>query len=186
MTSLPRLLLLTDRSRLRPGRQLIRTLEVAVAAGATHVVIRELDEVESCRQALVDAVVRAGGTAIAAHRPLPGASGVHLPAHAPPVPGIFGRSCHSRADVEDAVRQGAAWATLSPFASSSSKPGYGPPRPRSEYAGHPVPVFALGGITPGNARQAIDAGAHGVAVMGAVMRASDPAGVVREILEAVA
>jgi thiamine-phosphate pyrophosphorylase len=49
-----------------------------------------------------------------------------------------------------------------------------------------VPVFALGGVDADNAGSFIDAGAHGVAVVGAVMRADDPRSVVRTILEEVA
>jgi thiamine monophosphate synthase len=43
-------------------------------------------------------------------------------------------------------------------------------------------VFALGGITAANAAQARAAGAYGVAVMGAVMRADDPGAVVAALL----
>jgi thiamine-phosphate pyrophosphorylase len=46
----------------------------------------------------------------------------------------------------------------------------------------PLPVYALGGVDPTNARSCIDAGAAGVAVMGYVMRADDPAVAVKELL----
>lgn len=213
--SLPRLLVLTDRSQLRLGRPLASTLAECVAAGATHVVVRELDEPAAARTALVDAVVKAGGVAIAAHSALPGAVGVHLPlpdfartgaASSQPSAGEHamtpryrndggtagpeqmserGASCHGAADVREAAELGATYATLSPYAPTPSKPGYGPALAAEQFAGHPIPVFALGGITPENAREALAAGAYGVAVMGAVMRAADPAAVVRELVEAV-
>jgi thiamine-phosphate pyrophosphorylase len=41
---------------------------------------------------------------------------------------------------------------------------------------------ALGGVGAGNARACREAGADAVAVMGAVMRAGDPAAVVRDLL----
>ena len=79
-----------------------------------------------------------------------------------------------------------AWVTLSPYAASASKPGYRPLLSADAFAGHALPVLALGGITPGNAAEARAAGAHGVAVMGAVMRAPDPAAVVARLREEVA
>jgi thiamine-phosphate pyrophosphorylase len=48
-----------------------------------------------------------------------------------------------------------------------------------------VPVLALGGVDAANAASAREAGAHGVAVMGCVMRAADPAAVVRRLLREV-
>jgi thiamine-phosphate pyrophosphorylase len=184
----PRLLLLTDRSQLHLGRSLRRTLLECVDAGATHVVLRELDEDPAAREALATALVSAGATVIAAHTPLPAAVGLHLPAGAPWVSGpLVGRSCHSAAEVRAAAAEGAAYVTLSPFAPTASKPGYGPSLTPAEYAeaaSAGIPVYALCGITSDNAAAAIAAGAHGVAVMGEVMRAEDPAAVVRALLAA--
>lgn len=188
MTTLPRLLLLTDRSQLPLGRSLVRTVEECVAAGLTHVVVRELDETELGRTALAAALVETGATVIAAHTPLYGAAGVHLPADPallPPADLPWGRSCHSATEVHVAAAAGASWVTLSPFAATASKPGYLPVA-REEYAAAGsagVPVYALGGITPDNAVDAIGAGADGLAVMGAVMRAAEPGAVVRALLE---
>jgi thiamine-phosphate pyrophosphorylase len=88
--------------------------------------------------------------------------------------------------VHRAAAEGAAYATLSPFATSLSKPGYGPPVDCDAYASEcDLPVLALGGIDPGNAARARAAGAHGVAVMGCVIRSASPAAVVRELLREV-
>ena len=93
--------------------------------------------------------------------------------------------CHSVAEVEAAGH--AAFVTISPVAPTPSKPGYGPPlgvagvRAAVEAAG-PVPVFALGGVTTANARSFREAGAYGVAVMGAVLRAADPRAVVADLV----
>ncbi|HLT68862.1 MAG TPA: hypothetical protein VKZ72_01775, partial [Acidimicrobiales bacterium] len=46
-----------------------------------------------------------------------------------------------------------------------------------------LPVLALGGIGPGRVAACLTAGAAGVATMGAVMRAEDPAAVVRRMLD---
>jgi len=192
-SALPRLLLLTDRSQLHLSRALLPTLAECREAGLTHVVLRELDEPPAPRAALAAALTDLGLTVIAAHTPLPGAAGVHLPASAEltdrsvsPRPVLLGRSCHHRDEVARAARERVDYATLSPYAASDSKPGYGPPLAAGELAGHPIPVYALGGITPANAAEAVAAGAHGVAVMGAVMRAGDPAAVVAALLAALA
>jgi len=98
----------------------------------------------------------------------------------------WGRSCHTVEEVRAAADEGAAWATLSPYAATASKPGYGPALgPRPFEGPHDLPVFALGGIDAGNAAEARAAGAYGVAVMGAVMRAHDPASVIHDLLGAV-
>lgn len=172
--TLPRVLLLTDRSQLSLGRSLVRTVSECVDAGITHVVLRELDLPEPRRAALAEALVDVGATVIAAHHPLPAAAAVHRPET---------QSCHSRADVERAAAVGVDYVTLGPFAPTPSKPGYGPPLPPEDYAGHPVPAFALGGITPANAAAARAAGAYGVAVMGDVMRSDEPAEVVGALLD---
>lgn len=183
---MPRLVVLTDRSQLSLGRCLRAQLAACRDAGLSHVVLRELDLQEPQREQLAADLADLGLTVIAARRGLAAAAGLHLAAGQPAAPGSFGRSCHAPEEVARAAAEGARWATLSPYTTSGSKPGYGPPLPPGAYAGLPLPTFALGGITPGNARAARDSGAYGVAVMGAVMRAGDPGAVVAALLEAVA
>lgn len=190
--SAPRLLLLTDRSQLRLGRGLVRTVHECADAGlvdAGAVVVREHDLAADERAALVAALRTVPGLRVLASRTdVPGAHGLHLSASgaargAAPIGGLpWGRSCHHRADLARAAAEGAAWATLSPWAATASKPGYGPRVPRSAFADAPLPVLALGGVEPGSVREAVAAGAHGVAVMGAVMRAAEPARVVEELV----
>ncbi|MDT9594451.1 thiamine phosphate synthase [Nocardioides zeae] len=197
--------LLTDRSQLRPGRDLVRTVRACVVAGLRTVVVRELDLSDVDRTALVARLLETPGRAdpgraapalhvLSARTLLPGAHGVHLAAHqsVPDGGGPHGRSCHDPAEVRAAVAAGAAYVTLSPFAATASKPGHGPPLPPQAYAGaaracagSPTRVLALGGVEPGSAAAAVRAGADGVAVMGAVMRAADPAATVRALLRAV-
>jgi thiamine-phosphate pyrophosphorylase len=98
-----------------------------------------------------------------------------------------GRSCHTLADLEAARREGADRVTYSPVFATASKPGYGPALGLAGLAAGcrsvpGLPVLALGGIGPGRAGACVDAGAAGVAVMGAVMRADDPATVVRSVV----
>lgn len=189
LRSLPRLLLLTDRRRLPAGRSLDDTVRACATAGLTTVVLRELDLPATQRAELAGTLAR-HVTVIAARTPLPAAAGVHLAAHQPALASRHGRSCHDAAELRTAAATGAAWVTLSPVAASASKPGHGPALGVDEFgrllpAAAGVPVYALGGVHPANATAFRRAGAHGVAVMGAVMRAEDPAAVVGELLEAV-
>jgi thiamine-phosphate pyrophosphorylase len=94
----------------------------------------------------------------------------------------MGRSCHTREEVASAAEQGFAYATLGPVGATPSKPGYGPPLPLDALSGHAIPVYALGGVTADNAAELLRAGAHGIAVMGTVMRSPEPAAIVRELL----
>jgi thiamine monophosphate synthase len=198
-----RLLLLTDRSQLRLGRGLVRTVRECVDAGLAMVVVREHDLPPPQRSALIRELVALDGlTVISSRIPDPAAHGVHAAssnAELPSLPGIAGtvdadltprymrgRSCHTVAEVYDAAGEGVDYVTLSPYAESASKPGYGPALGGSAFAeAWPLPVYALGGIDPTNAAQAREAGAHGVAVMGAVMRAERPAAVIEALLREV-
>jgi thiamine-phosphate pyrophosphorylase len=192
---LPRLLLLTDRSQLPDGRELVDTVGACVEAGLEAVMLRELDLPDPERRSLAAALASAGATVITARTWLDGAAGVHLSAtqtglDARPAP-FHGRSCHDDEEVRRAVGAGASYLTISPVAASASKPGHGPAlgargvRRAADLAGR-VPVFALGGVDAANAAAMRDAGAHGVAVMGAVMRADDPAAAFTRIAEALA
>jgi thiamine-phosphate pyrophosphorylase len=91
------------------------------------------------------------------------------------------------AELLDAGDHRADWMTYSPVFATSSKPGYGPALGLAGLAQgcqavRGAAVLALGGIGPGRAVGCIEAGAAGVAVMGAVMRADDPAAAVRMFL----
>ena len=185
--TLPRLLLLTDASQLPAGRDLVGTVAACVAAGLRAVVVREHRLPPTERRDLVAALAELPAlTVISSRIDAPAAHGVQLAAdQPPPARGWWGRSCHDPSEVDRARALGAAYATLSPYAASASKPGYGPPLDPSALAGHAIPVYALGGIDSRNAAGARAAGAHGVAVMGAVMRAADPAAVVADLLREV-
>jgi thiamine-phosphate pyrophosphorylase len=121
------------------------------------------------------------------------ADGVHLAANEPfigPSSGVrfVSRSCHDANDLEAATQEGCAFATLSPIFTTESKPGYGPAIGISGLAAlthatpHRLPVVALGGVTPTNAKSCMDAGATAVAIMGAIMRHPSPVTVVGEAL----
>nr|WP_278260130.1 thiamine phosphate synthase [Nocardioides convexus] len=141
--------MLTDRRLLPPGRSLGDVFPALAAAGLGTVLLREADLPDEQRAALAASARAAGLDVVAAHRAVPGCRGVHVRAADPaPSAGTWGRSCHDRAEIARAASEGAAWATLSPFAATGSKPGYGPPLPASAFDGLPLPSYALGGSRP--------------------------------------
>lgn len=176
------LVLLTDRRMAR--RALVAVVAAAVAGGVRWVVLREKDLPRAERLALAvelrAVLADAGGTLIVAGPdPLDG-DAVHLPAagpYPPPRLGLVGRSCHDAAELARLTTED--YATLSPVFPTRTKPGYGPALGpeglRALVEASPVPVLALGGIeTPEQVRTCVDAGAAGVAVLGALMRAPNP------------
>lgn len=185
------LILLTD--RLQAIRPLPDVVAAATAGGLRVVVVREKDLPLAERMRLADdlrdLLAPLGGRVLLAG-PVPGPDGCHLAA-ADPWPdrrrGWLGRSCHRRAELAMAADAGADYAFLSPIFGTDSKPGYGPALGPQALAGAaPLPVYALGGITtPARARDCARAGAAGVAVMGALMRAADPAAVTAGLVAAV-
>jgi thiamine-phosphate pyrophosphorylase len=125
-----------------------------------------------------------------------GADGVHLGRDDLPVaavrrlaPGLLvGATCRDRAQAEAAARDGADYAGFGPVFASSSKAGLPAPLGLAAVtaAAGLLPLVAIGGIEPATARAAREAGAHGVAVIGAIWRQPDPVVAARELLEAVA
>ncbi|MFC4146257.1 thiamine phosphate synthase [Micromonospora mangrovi] len=174
--------LLTDRRVAR--RSLVAVVGAAVRGGVRWVVLREKDLPRAERAALAAALrailADAGGTLIVAGPDPLGGDAVHLPSagpYPPPRLALVGRSCHDEAELARLTTEDHV--TLSPVFPTKTKPGYGPPlRPpglRRLIEVSPVPALALGGIeTPEHVRACVEAGAVGVAVLGALMRADDP------------
>jgi thiamine-phosphate pyrophosphorylase len=190
--SLPRLLVLTDRTQCRDG--LVPAVAAAVDAGARAVVLREKDLPLPARLALATELAAllapVGGTLVwAGLAGSAGAAAVHLSADdafPSPRPAVVGRSCHGAADLRRARAEGCDHAFVSPVFLTASKPGYGPALGTAGLAQLvPLgpPVYALGGIGPDDVAGCLAAGARGIAVMGGVMR--DPASV-RDHLAALA
>jgi thiamine-phosphate pyrophosphorylase len=191
---------LTDR-RLTESRHrsLVATASEAVAGGAPAIVFREKDLPVDDRRRLGEEVAGVLGPRtclIVASDPALahalGASGVHLAASDPMYRGndlLRGRSCHDAAELDAAATEGVDYATVSPVYASASKQGYAPvlgPAALHALAGQPgaPPVYALGGVDAVRVPECLAAGATGVAVMGAVMAAADPAAAVAEIVSA--
>jgi thiamine-phosphate pyrophosphorylase len=122
-----------------------------------------------------------------------GAAGVHLQAAAAVAPArrrlgsaaIIGVSAHGLDDVVAAAAARADYVTLSPIFLTASKPGYGPALGTAALraaAERKIAVLALGGVTAETAAACLSAGARGVAVMGEIMRADDPARIVGDLV----
>lgn len=214
MPHVPRLVVVTDRRlAARAGHALRDVVAAAMDGGAPALLLRDKDLDVDARRALGEELrplVSAAGArllvssdvVLARHLD---ADGVHLATDDPPFEQVrgptgaegttttdellVGRSCHDATEVLAARNENVTYVTVSPAAPTRSKPGHGPalgvPRLRAliGVAGG-LPLLALGGVTPANVADWRGAGAHGVAVMGGVMAAGDPASVVRSLLSA--
>lgn len=196
----PPLLVITDRTQ--ASRRIEEVAAACFDGGCRWLSLREKDLPQSERVRLLYRLVALGErykAAVLVHDDYEsalatGAAGVHLSrtgsiAQARRYLGpaaLVGISTHSAAAVHSADAQGAHYVTLSPIFASASKPDYGPTLgpdglTQGVRSAH-VPVLALGGIESGNVAAAIEAGATGVAVMGAAMRADDPETMIRGLI----
>ncbi len=197
----PPLLVISDRSQAK--RSLLEVAEAAFAGGCRWFSLREKDLPPLERRDLLAALVGLGhrfDAAVMVHQDVEAAeatdaAGVHLPSGGDPqaararLPGaLIGASAHAAAEAASLLAAGADYVTASPVFLTVSKPGYGPALGLDGLAAIIAqaggPVVALGGITAANAALCRAAGAHGVAVMGEVMRAPDPQAAVERILGA--
>ena len=83
---------------------------------------------------------------------------------------------------------GASYVGVGPVYGTASKGGLpepiGPAGVETVAAAVDIPVIAIAGITAARVPELLDAGAHGVAVIGAVARSADPVAATLELLEA--
>ena len=198
----PPLLLVTDRRQTR--RPLVEVVSAAVTAGCRWISLREKDLPED-EQALLARrllpVVRSPGARLLIHGDAAlaaqaGADGVHLAADADAAAArarlgddkLIGISIHSVGEAAAINPVHVDYALAGPAFETPSKPGYGPEIGRKGLAeiarAAPVPVLAIGGVNALRVPELIAAGAAGVAVMGGVMRAADPATEVRGLIAA--
>jgi thiamine-phosphate pyrophosphorylase len=197
----PPLLVISDRHQAR--RPLEEIAEATFAGGCRWFSLREKDLPAAERRTLLSALVALGRrweATVTVHEDvdaavMSGAAGVHLPSAGNPeaararLPdGLIGASAHSAEKAAALLGSGADYVTLGPVFPTASKPGYGPAigldglaEIIAQVSG---PVIALGGVTPANAPLCLSAGASGVAVMGEVMRATNPQAVVEAMLAA--
>ncbi|WP_110239521.1 thiamine phosphate synthase [Nocardioides gilvus] len=124
-----------------------------------------------------------------------GADGVHLGADDLPVAHVrriapallVGATCRDRRAVEEAAAAGASYAGFGPVWASTSKAGLPAPLGPAAIGGAAgvLPLVAIGGVSAGRARQACDAGAHGVAVIAGIWGARDPVTSAKELVAAI-
>ena len=211
---LGRLILVTDRQQaadrelvdvvdaalagLPPASALVQLREKDLAPRELYALARRLLEVthrHRCQLLVNDRI----DVALAA-----GADGVHLPEKGLPIavarrlgrPGSFvvGVSVHGADAAGAAARDGADLVVCGPIWDTPSKRGLGEPlgeaalaqaRRAMAGAGSAARLYAIGGVTgAARAEAALRAGAHGVAVVRAVMAAADPAEAARALYDA--
>jgi len=200
----PPLMLVTDRHQAR--RSVVEVVAAALTAGCRWVSVREKDlpegEQVALARMLAPMVWRHGGKLSMHGTPelaqAANADGVHLPAGGDPQaarqlmgPGkLVGVSIHTVTEAEAIDAFNTDYAIAGPAFETESKPGYGPEIGRkglTEIArATRVPIIAIGGLNVIRAAEVLAAGPTGIAVMGSVMRAADPARVMRELLLTVA
>lgn len=197
----PPLMLITDRTQ--AVHPLLHIVREAFAGGCRWVSLRDKDMSAAERRTLLGALLREAGSVgatVTIHGDTDAAAaldagGVHLPADGKPrearlalgPAALIGQSCHTLDAARAAQAAGADYVTLSPVFATRSKPGYEPVGLGllAEAArALDIPVVALGGITPTNAAECRAVGAAGIAVMGEIMRAPDPAAETRALVDA--
>lgn len=200
-----RLLLVTDRHQTK-GRPLVPLLQRALTVGAPAIQLRERDL--SVRDLL--ALAREVQALTAARRSqllindridialtLEGA-GVHLRSNSLPVSvarqllgseRLLGLSVHGVEEAVQAESQGADYVIFGPIYETPSKQAFGPPLGLHSLEKVcrlvRIPIIGIGGVTAARVGEMRQAGAFGVAVITAILRADDVESATGELLDAV-
>lgn len=200
-TCIPPVLLVTDRHA-TAGRDLVDVVARALDAGLPAVQLRDKDlpgrALFHLAEHLRHLTARTGALLFVNDRidvaRAVGADGVQLGAASLPVEvarallpasALVGASVHA---LDEAATTGADFVVFGPVFDTPSKRAYGAPqgiaRLRAAIALTPVPVLAIGGVEPSNVEAVRAAGVGGVAVVRAILAASDPAAATRTLLAA--
>ncbi|NGZ97166.1 MAG: thiamine phosphate synthase [Nitrospira sp. WS110] len=199
-----RLLLVTDRHQVR-GRALSTVLQHASEAGVQAIQLRARDlstgellslarEIQNVTASSSVSLIINDRVDLAMALDLPG---VHLRGDSLSARAVrrivgpaqlIGVSTHSAEDVRRAGCDGADYVVFGPIFDTPSKRSFGPPLGLdllSEACCHSsIPIFAIGGITCDRVREVRQAGAYGVAVIGALLTRDDIGTAVREFMRA--
>ena len=196
----PPLLLITNRRQAR--LPLSDVVEAALVGGCRWVSMREKDLSEADQMVLAGtlrSIARRHGAFLTLHGDAAlakacDADGIHLPAGSDAIasramlgPGkLLGVSLHTVSEARAIDPNVVDYAIAGPAFETASKPGYGPEIGRRGLAeiarAAPVPVLAIGGLNATRAAEVLAAGPAGIAVMGSVMRATDPGQEVKALL----
>ncbi len=197
------LYLITDRHQVAAGHTLLSAVETALQGGVGAVQLREkdlsIDELRPIARDLRELTKNYSARLLLNHHVELAmevdADGVHLGGHSLPTPEVrltvgtnmlIGVSAHSKDEIRTAYEQGADFVTFSPVYATPSKAAYGAPQGLNALAEAcrtgPLPVFALGGVTPGRASEVRSAGAYGIALISAIIASPCPKTAARSFL----
>ena len=189
----------------RSGRDPLAVVSAAVEAGAHVVQVRgkgltdrELYDL-TCR--VLEVCVRHGATCVVDDRLhvalAAGAHGAHVGEHDLPVRAarrvlgvtlVLGATARDAATALAHQQAGASYLGVGPSYATMTKgglpPPLGPEGVAAVAAAVEVPVVAIAGVTAARVRELMAAGAHGVAVIGAISDAVDPHAATEELLRA--
>lgn len=199
----PKILVITSRKRFEGEADFLKQIEKIAAAKPFGIVLREKDlpvkEYSALARKVRD-ICRSAGASLIVHGHPEVARELGIPALHMPLDAlgkmsseerkgfdVLGASCHSVEDVLRAKAFGCDYVTAGHVYATDCKPGL-PPRGAdflAEVCGPaaPMPVFALGGLTPARAPEVRRAGAAGFAMMSSVMDAENPAELFRKYSE---
>lgn len=205
MPSLGRLHLITDT---RPGRDPLTVLRAALPVARAELVVQVRVTDEATDREAYDLARRAAALCARydatclvndrLHVALAvGAAGGHVGADDLPVgaarrvlgpAAVLGATAREPGTAAEAVAAGASYLGVGPCHATDTKTGLpapiGPAGVRAVADAVDVPVIAIGGVTAANAPALLAAGAYGVAVVGALSGAADPARATAELLGA--
>lgn len=199
----PKILVITSRKRFEGEADFLKQIEKIAAAKPFGIVLREKDlpvkEYSALARKVRD-ICRSAGASLIVHGHPEVARELGIPALHMPLDAlgkmsseerkefdVLGASCHSVEDVLRAKALGCDYVTAGHVYATDCKPGL-PPRGAdflAEVCGPaaPMPVFALGGLTPARAPEVRRAGAAGFAMMSSAMDAENPAELFRKYWE---
>ena len=135
---------------------------------------RNLPQRDDFARSVIDLAHRHGAKVLINSGPMPGGDGTHFTAQQlmalkeRPKRGLAAASCHTREELQRAMQLELDFAVLGPVMPTASHEGaatLGWERFAALARGSSIPVYAIGGVTPSDLRQAWSCGGHGLAMI---------------------